>query len=66
MEMVRVSSTAISAIGYDEATKRMKVRFTSGNTYDFCRVPPGVHKEFMRAASKGTFYNNHIRDRYQC
>lgn len=66
MEMIRVSSSAISAIGYDESTRRMKVRFSSGNTYDFCRVPPEVHERFMRSISKGTFYNDHIRDRYQC
>lgn len=66
MNMIPVSSSAISAIGYDESTGRMKIRFTSGNTYDFCRVPPEIFAGFMRSSSKGDFYNSHIRDRFQC
>lgn len=66
MEMIRVSSDAISAIGYDPETQRMRVRFTSGGSYDFCRVPQDVHERFMRSSSKGTFYNDRIRGRYQC
>ena len=31
----------------------------------FCRIPPNVHAAFMRASSKGTYYNEHIKDRYQ-
>lgn len=66
MEMIRVSSSAIEAIGYDPTTMRMQIRFTSGNTYPFCRVPKDVFDRFMRASSKGDFYNSYIRDRYQC
>lgn len=66
MEMIRVSSDAISAIGYDAETMRMRVRFTSGSAYSFCRVPAHVFESFMRSASKGSYYNNHIRGRYQC
>ncbi|WP_432649010.1 KTSC domain-containing protein [Janthinobacterium tructae] len=25
-----------------------------------------MHAAFMRANSKGTYYNEHIKDRYQC
>jgi len=66
MEMVRVTSSAIEAVGYDASTRRMKVRFTSGKVYDFCGVPESVHTELMKAHSKGTYYNDHIKDRYQC
>lgn len=66
MEMIRVSSSAISAIGYDAATKRMKIQFTAGHTYDFCYVPESVFNGLLRASSKGAYYNDYIRDRYQC
>jgi len=66
MEMVRVTSSAIEAIGYDASTRLMKIRFTSGNVYDFCGVPEPVHTGLMKASSKGTYYNDHIKDRYQC
>lgn len=64
--MIPVSSSAISAIGYDPATMRMKIRFKDGGTYDFCSVPQRVFTTFLRASSKGTYYTDHIRDRYQC
>ncbi|PYC20257.1 KTSC domain-containing protein [Aquipseudomonas alcaligenes] len=66
MKMTRVSSSAISAIGYDPATKRMKITFQQGHTYDFCGVPQHVYDNFMRAPSKGHYYNDYIKDRYQC
>ncbi|CTP93187.1 KTSC domain-containing protein [Xanthomonas graminis] len=66
MDMIRVSSSAISAIGYDPASMRMKIQFVQGHTYDFCRVPAHVFQGFLNAGSKGGYYNDHIRDRYQC
>lgn len=66
MEMIRVHSTAIAAIGYDQATQRLKITFQQGHTYDFCRVPAYVFKGFLESNSKGTYYNDRIKDRYQC
>lgn len=64
--MVRVNSSAIVAIGYDDQTARMRIQFQKGNSYDFCRVPANVHAAFIGAHSKGIYYNEHIKDRYQC
>lgn len=66
MGMVRVDSTAISAVGYDSNTNRMKITFEQGRTYDFCRVPPEIHKGLMDAASKGSYFDKFIKDQYQC
>ncbi|WP_425324018.1 KTSC domain-containing protein [Janthinobacterium aestuarii] len=44
----------------------MRIQFQQGHSYDFCRVPPNVHTAFMAAYSKGSYYNLHIKDRYQC
>ena len=66
MNMIPVSSSAISAIGYDPSTMRMRIRFKEGGSYDFCRVPQSVFDAFLRSGSKGTYYTNHIRGRYQC
>ncbi|MEL1263078.1 KTSC domain-containing protein [Pseudoxanthomonas putridarboris] len=66
MDMIRVNSSAISAIGYDQRTMRMSIRFIQGDTYDFCGVPAHIFQDLLNAKSKGTYYNDHIRDRYQC
>ena len=39
MEMIKVDSSAMTAVGYDPATARMKITFEQGHTYDFCRGP---------------------------
>ena len=66
MQMMRVSSSAISAVRYDPATRRMKITFVQGHTYDFCGVPQHVFDGLVRSASKGGYYNDYIKDRYQC
>ena len=66
MDMIRVNSSAINAVGYDPMTRRMRIQFTQGHTYDFCNVPEHIHSGLMRASSKGSYYNDYIRDRYQC
>lgn len=66
MEMIPVRSDAIAAIGYDPQTLRMRIRFTSGSTYTFCRVPPEVVERFMASSSKGQFYHSRIQGRYSC
>jgi hypothetical protein len=66
MQMVRVNSSAILAIGYDDQIGHMRIQFQQGHSYDFCRVPANVHAAFMHAYSKGAYYNEHIKDRYVC
>jgi hypothetical protein len=66
MDMIRVISSAITAVGYDATTGRMKITFKQGRTYDFCRVPSDVHHGLMTAGSKGSYFDRVIKDRYQC
>jgi KTSC domain len=64
--MQPVDSTAISAVGYDEASQRLRIVFIQGKAYDFCAVPKSVFKALVNAVSKGKFYNNAIKDKYTC
>lgn len=67
MDMIAViSSSAIAAVGYDAATRKMKIRFVAGHTYDFCGVPQSVFEGLLHATSKGRYYNEHIKDLYPC
>lgn len=62
-----VTSTAISQIEYDPSSQQMFVTFRdSGRTYTFCRVPQHVYESFLAAPSKGEFFNDHVKDRYDC
>ncbi|QYD69012.1 KTSC domain-containing protein [Paraburkholderia edwinii] len=66
MEMILVRSRAIRAVGYDPSTMHMRIRFKQGDAYDFCGVPAHIYQGLMDASSKGTYYNDHIRDKYPC
>ncbi|WP_324609849.1 KTSC domain-containing protein [Pseudomonas cannabina] len=66
MDMVHVNSSAITAVGYDPATGRMKIIFKQGPPYDYCHVPPNIYEGLIAAGSKGNYFARMIRDRYQC
>ena len=66
MEMIPVSSSAISHIGYDKNTKQMKITFKGSGTYDYCGVPESVFEAFKNASSIGTHYSKYIKDKYNC
>ena len=62
--MPYVHSSAIEAIDYNPATKVLTITFTGGKTYDYYGVPKSVYEAFIAAPSKGTFYNDYIKDHY--
>lgn len=62
--MPDVGSTAIKAIQYDAVTRQLRVTFPNGNTYKYYDVPRGVYETFVKAESKGLYFNGYIRDRY--
>jgi hypothetical protein len=66
MRMVPVSSSAINAVGYDADTRQMNIEFKQGHTYTFCGVPESIFNGLLNAQSVGSYYDQHIRDRYQC
>jgi hypothetical protein len=60
------SSTAIRRAEYDRDTRVLRVWFAdSGNQYDYSDVPQYVFDGLCRAASKGSYFNDHIRDHYR-
>lgn len=64
--MISVSSSAIAAVGYDPDSQRMQIRFNNSGTYTFCRVPRYIFDGLLSASSKGRYYDQYIRGRYQC
>jgi KTSC domain len=62
MERQAVSSRAISSVGYLAGT--LEIEFVDGDVYRYFLVPRGLFVEFMRAESKGAFFNERIRDRF--
>jgi len=62
--MPHFNSTAIRRAEYNNGS--MQIWFPNSGPYNFYHVPQSVYGGLLNASSKGTYYNNHIRDRYQC
>jgi KTSC domain-containing protein len=60
-----VYSSAIVAVGYDEEREMLEVEFISGAVCRYYGVDPDVYEDFRAAASKGRFFNRHIKDAYR-
>ena len=63
--MTYLNSSAIRAVDYDPESRRMNIRFTSGGTYTFYRVPEAVYLGLITSSSPGSYYNYHIRGLYR-
>ena len=63
---VIVPSSVIQSFVYDkEEQRRLIVRFVSGKVYSYDDVPADIVDGFRAAASKGSYFNEIIRDRYR-
>lgn len=62
--MVQVDSSAIDEVAYDEAARRLTIRFVHGGRYTYLDVPPRVARGLLAAPSHGRYFHDHIRDRY--
>jgi len=57
-------SSVIRNHRYDPNVRALDIVFTSGRRYRYLKVPPEVYSGFRAAASKGEFFNAHIRDHF--
>ena len=58
-------STVVAAIRYDAKTSKLRVIYTSGNIYDYKKVPEKVYNDMKIASSKGEFLNKEIKPNYE-
>lgn len=65
MQRLPVESSDIVSVGYEPAAKILEVEFRGGRVYQYRDVEPGIHVQFMRADSYGTFFFAHINGRYR-
>jgi KTSC domain len=57
MDMVSVSSSQISAVGYDPETMEARVEFTNGSVYSYQGVPMGITDEIIKSESPGRTFS---------
>lgn len=64
MDRTPVRSSNIRSVGYDPASRTLEVEFHSDGLYQYSDVPETIYQGFMRAASKGSYFHDHIKGRY--
>ena len=62
--MPAVESSAIRGIDYDAPSRTLLVIFIDGDGYAYAGVPPELYAEFLEAESKGRFFAQRVRDRF--
>jgi hypothetical protein len=63
--MPEVASTAIARVAYSEKAQTLRITFEKrGEVYTYSGVPSSEFRGLMEAGSKGTYFNNHIRNGY--
>jgi len=53
---VSLGSTTLAGASYD--------RFRDGTRYTYSGIAPNLYRELLRATSKGSFFNRHIRGHF--
>lgn len=65
IELVKVQSSNINAIGYDALNEELIVEYTSGVKYKYKKVPKEINQKLTEADSKGRFMNAEVKDKFE-
>ena len=62
MQHYEINSSAIRAVAYDDASRILEVHFHQWGSYRYFEVPEFVLRAFLKASSKGEYFNRCITD----
>jgi hypothetical protein len=64
MKRVRLGSSAIASLVYDEKKRTLDVEFREGETYRYFHLPEFVYRQLLKAESAGAFWNA-VKDQFE-
>lgn len=66
-EWVKIDSTNISEVDYNKQTADLKIKFSSRpkSVYIFKKVPFDIYKGLMDNESKGKFFHDKIKNKFE-
>jgi len=62
---IESESSVIEHFEHDEETLQLTVKFRSGKSYTYQKVPQEVADAFAAADSHGRFFNENIKGQYE-
>jgi hypothetical protein len=66
MIKLQVISSELRAAGYDPDEHLLEIEFNNGGVYHYFGVPLDEYSGLMAAPSKGQYFNQRIRNKYDC
>src|SRR5262245_35455604 len=60
-----VRSSTLVSVGYDDHKQVLEIEFRQNAVYQYLGVPKPLYEQLMSAASKGSFFDRRIRDRFR-
>jgi hypothetical protein len=63
-QRVRLDSSAIEAVTYDDKSRTLDVEFREGHSYRYMHVPEFVYRELLNVESPGGFWNT-VKGRFE-
>lgn len=64
MEMKRISSGRLRAIGYDAGTRKLRVQFDDGSTLEYGDVGAELWRRLSTAASAWSVFRDNIEEEF--
>lgn len=64
MKLHPVKSSNIAAVGYDSATRELRVKFSNGAVHSYADVPVATHLALVGADSVGRHFSANIRGKF--
>jgi len=61
---VTVNSSAFSSFTYNAVSSALCINFHNGRTYVYSQVPPHVFDGLCSAESSGSFFQKHIKNKF--
>jgi hypothetical protein len=62
---IDLQSTSLHAATYQDQSALLELEFRDGTSYRYLGVPEQVYQELLRSESKGRYFNQYIRNRFQ-
>jgi lysyl-tRNA synthetase class 2 len=63
-DLTPIESSMFTGHHYDPNTRQMTVQFKNGSVHQYDDVPMEKHEAFSGSASKGRYFNDHIKSNF--
>lgn len=64
MQMIKVASSQIDAVGYDAGQRVLGVKFHRSGRYDYTGVPQDVYDGMLAAESVGKYFGANVKGKF--